>query len=280
MIGFTNPMLWWNVQPSLPLYYEFERDASGKIIDPRAYLGLWIPDGASFYDYTSGDPVKLDMKGMLASKDTKNEFYGKWFGVRKYGQDDNSVTLDAQRSGFNDRILRYADALLMYAECCLETGDEATALQYINMVRARANNKVPSTPSDAGMFYVTEGGKLPTAEQVIAAAPTVGKVVEGDGDVATPGVQLNTVRRLLKHEYSVELFMEGWRFFNVMRWYNNPNDPDAASVIQAMVDKPKWVIAQSGLDVAMPFSYDKNRFLAVPNSELTVNPNMIGNSAN
>lgn len=39
---------WWNGQPSLALYNEFERDASGNIIDPRAYLGLYIPGGCNF----------------------------------------------------------------------------------------------------------------------------------------------------------------------------------------------------------------------------------------
>lgn len=37
----------------------------------------------------------------------------------------------------NHRVLRYADVLLMYAEACVETNDDANAQTYLNKVRAR-----------------------------------------------------------------------------------------------------------------------------------------------
>jgi hypothetical protein len=37
----------------------------------------------------------------------------------------------------NHRILRYADVLLMYAECCNETGDDGGARTALNLVRSR-----------------------------------------------------------------------------------------------------------------------------------------------
>ena len=278
-----DPIGWWNAMPSLSLYNEFERDENGKIIDPRAYLGLWIPDGAT-YQYTG----KIGDKNYEAQRLTYEEMFGgqdpawlgKWFGTRKFGCDDNTV-MDMQRSGSNERVLRYADALLMYAECCLETGDEATALAYINKVRDRANNRIQDqSGADAGMFYVTEGGHLPKAEEVIAAAPVLGKVVDKNGQVVSSGVQINTVRRMLKHEYSVELFMEGWRFFNLMRWYNNPNDPDHNTVLDCLVNKCKVQIEQTGLVGAVPFDYKKHLRLPIPSVELQNNPNMHGNQAN
>lgn len=45
----------------------------------------------------------------------------------------------------NQRILRLADVYLLYAEACNETGDDATARKYLNMVRARA--KMPDVTS-------------------------------------------------------------------------------------------------------------------------------------
>jgi hypothetical protein len=39
----------------------------------------------------------------------------------------------------NHRILRYADVLLMYAECCNETGDDASARDAVNQVRRRVH---------------------------------------------------------------------------------------------------------------------------------------------
>ncbi|MEJ2216284.1 MAG: RagB/SusD family nutrient uptake outer membrane protein [Gemmatimonadota bacterium] len=46
--------------------------------------------------------------------------------------------LGSGNSGVDIRILRYADVLLIAAEAAYQTGDEATARTYLNMVRARA----------------------------------------------------------------------------------------------------------------------------------------------
>jgi hypothetical protein len=40
-------------------------------------------------------------------------------------------------------IIRYADVLLMYAECCLETADNTSARKYLNQVRQRARQSNP-----------------------------------------------------------------------------------------------------------------------------------------
>jgi hypothetical protein len=273
-IGMTVPSavgFWWNIQPSLTLYNEFERDGAGNIIDSRAFQGLWVPDGAKFRD----NGTWVDYTTLVPEP----AWQGKHFGTRKNGTDYNGYNL--QSGGANDRIIRYADVLLMYAECCIETGDNATALQYINMVRSRANNQMISpTEADAHMFYATGTGSLPTAEQIIAAAPVLGQLEDAVGTVLVPGTQINTVRRLLKHEYSVELFMEGWRFFNVMRWHNNPNDPDSDEVLSPYINKYKTQQEQTSLTGTVPFDYNKHALLPIPSSELSNNPNLKPNSAN
>lgn len=277
-IGFTAPPsvgCWFNVMPSIWLYNEFERDASGNIIDPRAFQGLWIPNGA-----------RLFANGVARYyEDTYNYlspiWLGKYFGTRKYGIDDNSTMPDWMRGSANDRILRYADVLLMYAECCIETGDEPTALQYINKVRSRANNQVlQNSPSDEGLFYTLAPGTLPSAQDLIASHPVLGKVTDDDGSIILPGIEINTARRLLKHEYTCELFLEGWRFFNLMRWYNNPADPDHENVIGGLVNKYKIQAYQTSLTGPVAFDYKKNHILPIPGNELDVNPNMKPNSAN
>lgn len=266
---------WWNGQPSLALYNEFEKDADGKIMDPRAYQGLWIPDGAK-YKGKSGAWIGHNI---LFSGGTFDEWKGKWFGVRKYGEDE--YVNDAAKSGINDRLIRYADVLLMYAECCVETGEEPTALTYINKVRERANKKMLNpTEADQGMFYATGTGNLPTAEQLISKAPTLGRVVSASGQVVSEGIKINTVRRLLKHEYSVELYWEGWRFFNLMRWNNNPNDPDASSILDNLKNKNALQVEQTGLTGTIPFTYQRHLRMPIPSSELSTNSNMKGNSAN
>ncbi len=266
---------WWNGMPSLALYAEFERDASGKIIDPRAYQGMWIPNGAK-YKGQSGEWLNYDQ---LFSGGTFDSWKGKWFGTRKFGNDQ--FVNDASRSGINDRLVRYADVLLMYAECAIETGDNATALQYINMVRNRANRKMQNvTEADSEMFYASQSASLPTAEELLAQAPTLGKVLDDAGNTVFPGVKINTLRRLLKHEYSVEMYWEGWRFFNMMRWYNNPNDPDSAEMLYTLQNKNALQVVQTGLTGTTTFNYSKHLRLPIPSQELTTNPNMLPNSAN
>ncbi|MDR1551913.1 MAG: RagB/SusD family nutrient uptake outer membrane protein [Prevotellaceae bacterium] len=271
-----DPVCWWNLMPSLSLYNEFERDASGNIIDARAFQGLWIPNGAKFKKGGSW----VDYNDLIAiDGDDRVTWRGKYLGTRKYGADYDGF--DMMRGGSNDRIIRYSDVLLMYAECCIETGDNTTALQYINRVRERANKQmINPTEADAHMFYATGQGALPTGEDLIAAAPVLGEVKDVGGNVIMPGFQINTVRRLLKHEYSVELFMEGWRFFNQMRWYNNPNDTDKNIILNSLIDKHKVQIEQTGLTGAIPFDYSRHSLLPIPTGELQTNPHMNGNSAN
>jgi starch-binding outer membrane protein, SusD/RagB family len=51
----------------------------------------------------------------------------------------------ATQQGYHRRLLRYADVLLIASEAANENGDPTTALQYLNMVRARArggNNSI------------------------------------------------------------------------------------------------------------------------------------------
>mgnify|MGYP000396885238 FL=1 len=124
------------------------------------------------------------------------------------------------RSGINDRLIRYADILLMYAECCIETEGENSleAREYINQVRERATNNTVAennTLADNGKPYLSFNA-LPDVDELIADHPTVGEVTGEDGTIICKGMEINSLRRALKHEYSVELYWEGWRFFNLM----------------------------------------------------------------
>ncbi len=61
-------------------------------------------------------------------------------GVKKYGNGDSGRPDEKDwRSGINERLMRYADVLLMYAECQNELGNTATAAEYIQKVRTRAS---------------------------------------------------------------------------------------------------------------------------------------------
>ncbi|MEH0158206.1 RagB/SusD family nutrient uptake outer membrane protein [Limibacter armeniacum] len=57
-----------------------------------------------------------------------------------------------RNSPINERIIRLSDIYLLYAEASYHTGDEATALQYVNMVRERARGAgtIPADISSTG----------------------------------------------------------------------------------------------------------------------------------
>jgi tetratricopeptide (TPR) repeat protein len=87
---------------------------------------------------------------------------------------------DAFTSGFDYYIIRYADVLLLYAECLANTGDIAGAAQYVQQVRDRAN--------------------LPDREAEFAA------------------MSLPEFMDQLEHERIMELAIEGKRWWDIKRW--------------------------------------------------------------
>jgi tetratricopeptide (TPR) repeat protein len=120
---------WTDVQPTRALFDEFhdEMTISGAV-DPRldatmfynkpGGMQLYGQDFASFYATNAGD---------------LNDLF-----CRKYQNSDGNYANEYDwRSGINERLLRYADVLLMYAECLNETGDTSGSYTYIQMVRSR-----------------------------------------------------------------------------------------------------------------------------------------------
>jgi len=93
------------------------------------------------------------------------------------------------------RMIRYADVLLLEAECMIETGDVNGALTNINLVRARAMNP-------AGFVKFDDG--TPAGHYVIGTYTSF-----PDADYA---------RTALRMERKLELGMEGHRYFDLQRW--------------------------------------------------------------
>ncbi len=97
-------------------------------------------------------------------------------------------------NAYNVTIIRYADVLLMAAEAEIEVGSLAKALEYTNMVRARAANeadyvKIDGTP--AANYKIKTYSSFPDKEFARAA---------------------------VRYERRMELGMEGHRFYDLVRW--------------------------------------------------------------
>ncbi|MCX7985890.1 MAG: RagB/SusD family nutrient uptake outer membrane protein [Bacteroidales bacterium] len=119
---------WCDGQPRSWLVDEYKKErTTHDSIDRRLITSIFYPD--MFTDFP-GETVWGNKKYKSA--------WGKECFVRKYGDDYFKKTSDYY-SPINYRVIRYADVLLCYAECLANLGDVATAVTYVDRVRARAD---------------------------------------------------------------------------------------------------------------------------------------------
>jgi hypothetical protein len=101
----------------------------------------------------------------------------------------------AGNTALNYSIMRYADLLLMAAECEVEVGSADKAIEYVNMIRTRASDE--ST-------WVKDADGNNAANYEIS---TYGG-----------GLSKDAARTAVRTERRLELGMEGHRFFDLKRW--------------------------------------------------------------
>lgn len=121
--------------------------------------------------------------------------------VYKKSQEGKYTDVTSWTSGYTAngyRMIRYADVILLLAECQIETGNLAAARTNINLIRARAAN-----PEG----FVMDGA-VPAANYVIALYPATGAPFD---------TQANA-RIALRMERKLELGEEGHRWFDLNRW--------------------------------------------------------------
>ena len=163
---------WTDVQPTRALFKEYQDEkTTANTIDPRL-------DATMFYNKPGG----MQLYGQnfaafyAANPGDLNDLF-----CRKYQNSDGNYANEYDwRSGINERLLRYADVLLMYAECLNETGDTSGAYTYIQMVRSRVG--------------------LPNLA------------------TAKPGLSQAAMREQIGHERFLEFPLEGHRFDDIRRW--------------------------------------------------------------
>lgn len=142
--GSTNPLstvrnqeygiTWGNVIPSDNILNEFEAG------DPRYGFTIWEVGDKILTGVPSG-PLTLTPDMMNIATSTKGGVTEKRF-FRKYNIYE-WVNSGFHPGGLNARLIRYADVLLMLAECEAEVGTAAQAASYINEVRSRPSVAMP-----------------------------------------------------------------------------------------------------------------------------------------
>ncbi|QEM11256.1 RagB/SusD family nutrient uptake outer membrane protein [Mucilaginibacter rubeus] len=162
--GFTD------VQPTPVLYNEYlqEKTTTGAV-DPRL-------DVTMYYNKPGEKLYNQDFATRYAGSSSLNALF-----CHKYENGDSGQADEYDwRSGINERLMRYADVLLMYAECLNELGTTNDAYQYIQMVRNRVG--------------------LPNLATV------------------KPGMSQAEMREQIGHERFLEFSLEGHRFDDIRRW--------------------------------------------------------------
>jgi tetratricopeptide (TPR) repeat protein len=115
----------------------------------------------------------------------ESEFNFTGHSFRKYNPRDYCVLVTNRNSGTNYHMMRLADVYLMYAEILNHDGEDGLASEYVNKVRRRAYGFSANTPE-----------------------PTV--------DYA--GLAGNQLRDSIREERFRELFGEGHRWYDIVRW--------------------------------------------------------------
>ncbi len=134
--------------------------------------------------------------------------------VYKLSQEGTLTEVGNWTSGYTAngyRMIRYADVLLLKAECEAMAGAGDLGFAEVNLIRARAAN-----PS--GFVYETDG-ITPAANYVINEYPT-------------PFANTAAAMHAIKFERKLELGQEGHRYYDLQRWYGG----SIATELQRIMD--------------------------------------------
>lgn len=186
---------------------------------PTGGWGGQCPTNDLVAEFEVGDPRLVhtvissgDIFPLLDGKDEVHDYTGydnfsKLQCRKHYPTHDRRVSGNLQRTDWSFYQIRYADVLLLYAECLIETNDNLQkAVDIINKVRYRAFVTSPKTDSYA-RFRLLD---LPESEWVDEA--------KFNSEYKVKLGSVEELRKALRHERRVELAGEGFRFFDLMRW--------------------------------------------------------------
>lgn len=215
--------------------------------DKETGWGFDHPTQNLYDEYEDGD-LRRDATIMQQEGDEVDEaakYLGNYYYNRKYAQTTDGAggtwyhLTHHSRGPLNYRLIRYSDALLMYAEACCELGDLTPAITALNRVRSRVN--MPAFPYTA--------------------------TIQGQS-VAFTSSQAD-LRRAIRHERRVELGMEGHRWFDLCRWGIAKETMDAYIAGEDAEVRAEYGVFQKGKHELMPIPSEERQ---LANGKLAQNP--------
>ncbi len=264
--------------PSQDLANAFKTDANGlPFLDESYATGLKVSDPSTPYTGTLDPRIDLTMGrkpipyldwGLHPGDDwIRNPVNDGHFSPKKnvYASSQKGQYTDVgsaywgptELTANNVNIIRFSDVLLWYAECLVENNDAATAMTYVNMVRARAADAT-------GWVYKNSTYDAPTATYSTQTTPADNYKI-GLYTAATFGTGA-TAMKAVRFERRLELAMEGNRFFDLQRYDKDTNFPlSMATVINTYISREK---AQRPLKADANFTAGKNEYFPIPQNEI------------
>ena len=128
------------------------------------------------------------------------------------------------RGPINNKVIRYADVLLMYAEACCESGKLTEAKSALELVRNRAR----------------------AGASILTAFP-YGTYSDNQSDLS----------KAIRHERRVELAMEGHRWFDLCRWGVAKETMDAYKASETQAVKTEMATFEKGKHEQFPIPSDE-----------------------
>lgn len=175
----------------------------------------------------------------------RSQPYGGPYSPKKYiyyrSQENSFTDGSSWTRGYatmNYTIIRFADVLLMAAEAEIEAGTLDKALEYVNLVRARAANsehwvKEYDSDDNAANYVISEYTSFPNADYA---------------------------RQAVRFERKLELGEEGHRFFDLVRW------GVAADELNAYLDyESQYLVTKFG---GASFTAGKNEYFPIPQAQI------------
>ena len=205
------------------------------VVDPRIDWTIGR-DGVPFLDWGPQDG------SWIRSRSWSGPFSPKKFIYRK-GEQSTAAWSGTQLSPVNIPIFRYADVLLMLAECEVELGNLTKARELVNRIRLRAANCAQGP--DGGETSLDDAG-------INWASYKIGIYNQAWTDQAF-------ARKAVRMERRLELALEGHRFFDLRRW------GIAREVMNDYLETEKF--QRSYLETASPFE-EKHMLYPLPNQQL------------
>jgi len=170
----------------------------------------------------------------------------------------------------NIRYLRYGHILLWRAEVAAYEGDLATALKYVNQIRARAGNEVVMGKVNIYKLPVSVNTGDDWKAYVDFTQPAANYKI----GTYTSFADKNEAMRAVQWELRLEFAMEGMRFFDLRRWDKLP----AGMRVDMKATLEAFALADQRIrpDVMKGVTFDeKDKYQPIPQIQLDLEPGVL-----